>query len=82
MISKESKIFIAGHKGMVGSACWRLYKDLGYSNLIGIDSNDLDLRTQSSVKDFISEKPDLIINAAAKVGGIFANESFPYDFNG
>ena len=81
MISKESKIFIAGHKGMVGSACWRLYKDLGYSNLIGIDSNDLDLRTQSSVKDFISEKkPDLIINAAAKVGGIFANESFPYDF--
>ena len=43
--------------------------------------NDLDPRTQSSVKDFISEKkPDLIINAAAKVGGIFANESFPYDF--
>ena len=81
MISKESKIFIAGHKGMVGSACWRLYKDLGYSNLIGIDSNNLDLRTQSSVKDFISEKkPDLIINAAAKVGGILANESFPYDF--
>ena len=81
MISKESKIFIAGHNGMVGSACWRLYKDLGYSNLIGIDSNNLDLRTQSSVKDFISEKkPDLIINAAAKVGGILANESFPYDF--
>ena len=81
MIKKDSKIFIAGHRGMVGSACWRLLSEKGYSNLIGKNSNELDLRNQTEVDFFLTSlKPDLIIIAAAKVGGILANDSFPYDF--
>ena len=78
---KNSKIYIAGHEGMVGSACWRYLKSKGYSNLIGKSSSELDLRDQSSVDKFISkEKPDIIIDAAARVGGIWANNEYPYDF--
>lgn len=81
MITKNSKIYIAGHNGMVGSACWRTFKEQGYSNLIGKSSKELDLRNQKLVKEFIGdEKPDLIINAAARVGGIVANNSYPYEF--
>lgn len=77
----NSKIYIAGHKGMVGSACWRILSQSGYSNLIGQTSKELDLRHQQSVSSFISEnKPDIIIDAAAKVGGIWANDSYPYQF--
>lgn len=81
MISKESKIYIAGHKGMVGSACWRALENSGYSNLLGKSSKELDLRNQSEVKDFLAEeKPLAIIDAAAKVGGILANDAHPYEF--
>jgi len=81
MIGKESKIYIAGHLGMVGSACWRALDNAGYKNLIGRSSKELDLRNQKEVKDFIkSEKPYAIINAAAKVGGILANDTYPYEF--
>ena len=77
----DSKIYIAGHNGMVGSAIWRTLSAKGYSNLIGASSKELDLRNQQSVTDFISkEKPDVIIDAAAKVGGILANNNFPYQF--
>ncbi len=77
----NSKIYIAGHNGMVGSAIWRTLSAKGYSNLIGASSKELDLRNQQSVTDFISkEKPDVIIDAAAKVGGILANNNFPYQF--
>lgn len=80
-ISKASKIYIAGHNGMVGSALWRLFTARGYFNLIGKDSNDLDLRDSNATELFISkEKPDVIINAAAKVGGILANDQYPYEF--
>jgi len=80
-ITKESKIYIAGHNGMVGSACWRVLEARGYKNLIGLSSKELDLREQQAVYDFIErEKPDAIIDAAAKVGGILANSSFPYAF--
>ena len=80
-ISKTSKIYIAGHNGMVGSALWRLFKTKGYFNLIGKDSNDLDLRDSINTDLFIrKERPDVIINAAAKVGGIFANDRYPYEF--
>ena len=80
-ISKTSKIYIAGHNGMVGSALWRLFKTKGYFNLIGKDSNDLDLRDSINTDLFIrKERPDVIINAAAKVGGIFANDQYPYEF--
>ena len=80
-LSKSSKIYIAGHRGMVGSACWRVLEKLGYSNLIGRTSKELDLRNQSQVYDFLTNsKPDVIIDAAAKVGGILANKDYPYQF--
>lgn len=81
MIDKNSKIYIAGHNGMVGSACWRIFSDAGYSNLIGASSKELDLRNQNGVESFISKhKPKVIVNAAAKVGGILANNEYPYEF--
>ena len=81
MINKSHKIYIAGHRGMVGSACWRALEAKGYTNIIGKTSKELDLRDQKAVEDFIkSEKPAAIIDAAAKVGGILANDSYPYEF--
>lgn len=81
MIDKNLKIYIAGHKGMVGSAIWRTLNAKGYTNLIGASSKELDLRNQKAVADFIQKiKPDVIIDAAAKVGGILANINFPYQF--
>ena len=81
MISKSSKIYIAGHRGMVGSAIWRTLTQKGYTNLIGQTSQELDLRNQQAVKDFYAaQKPDVVIDAAARVGGILANNNFPYQF--
>ena len=81
MINKNSKIYIAGHKGMVGSACVRLLKSKGYRNLIFKTSSELDLKNQSDVLEFFKEhKPEAVIIAAAKVGGIYANDSYGYDF--
>lgn len=81
MISKQSKIYIAGHNGMVGSAIWRQLEEQGYQNLIGRSSKELDLRDQNAVMSFLKdEKPHVIIDAAAKVGGILANNNFPYQF--
>jgi len=81
MIDKNTKIYIAGHRGMVGAAIWRLLEKSGYLHLVGKTSKELDLRSQSAVYDFIeAEKPEIIIDAAAKVGGILANNSYPYQF--
>ena len=81
MITKKTKIYIAGHRGMVGSAIWRALKAKGYFNLIGKTSGELDLRNQNAVDDFYSlEKPEVVIDAAAKVGGILANNNYPYQF--
>jgi GDP-L-fucose synthase len=75
------KIYIAGHRGMVGSAVWRALEKKGYSNLIGRTSKELDLKNQQAVLDFLQkEKPVAIIDAAARVGGILANNDFPYQF--
>jgi GDP-L-fucose synthase len=80
-MNKSSKIFIAGHRGMVGSAIWRQLEKEGYKNLIGRSSKELDLRNQNVVKCFFeSEKPDVVIDAAARVGGILANSTYPYQF--
>ena len=80
-LDKTAKIYIAGHRGMVGSAVWRALEKKGYSNLIGQSSQELDLRNQEAVRTFIAgEKPDAIIDAAAKVGGILANKDYPYQF--
>jgi GDP-L-fucose synthase len=66
---------------MVGSACWRALVAEGYNNLVGKTSKELDLRNQKDVEEFIkSEKPVAIIDAAAKVGGILANDTYPYEF--
>lgn len=81
MISKTSKIYIAGHRGMVGSAVWRFLEEKGYVNLIGRTSKELDLRNQKEVLAFYKkEQPNIVIDAAAKVGGILANNDFPYQF--
>ena len=81
MNRKSLKIYVAGHQGMVGSACWKILKSAGFSNLIGKNSRQLDLRNQALVDEFIlNEKPDIIIDAAAKVGGILANSLEPYQF--
>ncbi|WP_179374560.1 GDP-L-fucose synthase family protein [Winogradskyella wichelsiae] len=80
-MTKTSKIYIAGHRGMVGSAIWRALTAQGYTHLIGRTSAKLDLRNQQAVNAFVAEeKPDIIIDAAAKVGGILANNNFPYPF--
>ena len=81
MIKKSDKIYIAGHRGMVGSACWRALQAEGYTNLVGKTSKELDLRDQMAVEEFIrTENPVAIIDAAAKVGGILANDTYPYEF--
>lgn len=80
-MNKDTKIYIAGHRGMVGSAIWSALESKGYTNLIGASSKDLDLRNQQAVKDFFAtKKPDVVIDAAAKVGGILANNNYPYQF--
>ena len=80
-ITLDSKIFIAGHNGMVGSACWRALKSKGYKSIIGFSSKELDLRDQRAVFNMLErEKPEAIIDAAAKVGGILANSTYPYEF--
>ena len=80
-MNKKSKIYIAGHRGMVGSAVWRALEQKGYTNLLGKTSSELDLRKQQAVNDFYNqEKPEVVIDAAAKVGGILANNDFPYPF--
>ena len=78
---KSKKIYIAGHNGMVGSAIHRKLIENGYSNLIYKSRNELDLKDQNSVNQFLSnEKPDFIFIAAAKVGGILANNNNKADF--
>ena len=80
-MKKTTKIYIAGHNGMVGSAIKRTLIAKGYKNSIGASSKDLDLKNQQAVKDFIAkEKPEVIIDAAARVGGILANSHYPYQF--
>lgn len=80
-ITLDSKIYIAGHNGMVGSACWRALKAKGYKSIIGFSSQELDLRDQRAVFNMLEkEKPEAIIDSAAKVGGILANSNYPYEF--
>lgn len=80
-MTTDIKIYIAGHKGMVGSAIWRTLSAKGYTRLIGVGSDVLDLRNQKDVTTFIAkERPTVIIDAAARVGGILANMNSPYTF--
>ena len=80
-MNNTNKIYIAGHKGLVGSAILRLLQKEGYTNLIYKTRNELDLTDQASVTAFFKqEKPDYVFLAAAKVGGIYANNTYPADF--
>src|SRR5688572_2676061 len=77
----QDKIYIAGHRGMVGSAIYRRLKKEGFENFVFITSDELDLRDQHAVADFFAkEKPDYVFLAAAKVGGIFANNIYRAEF--
>lgn len=81
MISKTDKIYIAGHRGLVGSAIWNNLKQRGYNNLIGKTHEELDLTDQNAVKEFFDkEQPDAVVLAAAFVGGIMANSLYRADF--
>jgi len=81
MISFNSKIYIAGHKGLVGSAIFRKLKKKGYKKILTVDKSKLDLTNQSKVYNFLKkEKPKFIFIAAAKVGGIYSNNKYPAEF--
>jgi GDP-L-fucose synthase len=80
-MEKQSKIYVAGHRGLVGSAIVRNLKEKGYTNIIGKTHLELDLKDQNSVRKFFEEeKPEYVFLAAAKVGGINANNTCPADF--
>lgn len=80
-MKKEDKIFVAGHRGLVGSALVRRLRSQGYDNLVLRARSELNLLNQSEVEDFFcKEKPDIVILAAAKVGGIHANNTYPAEF--
>ena len=81
MLENSSKIYIAGHKGLVGSAIWNNLNARGYTNLIGCSHHELDLTDQQAVENFFAkEKPDAVVLAAAFVGGIMANSLYRADF--
>ncbi|MFQ5644636.1 MAG: GDP-L-fucose synthase family protein [Thiogranum sp.] len=80
-MNKQDKIYVAGHRGLVGSAIVRRLRAEGFGNLVFRTSKELDLREQQAVRDFFAaEKPDYVILAAAKVGGIMANDTYPAEF--
>ena len=81
MINKNSKIYVAGHNGLIGSAILRKLKDKGYSNIIYRSKKQLDLKSQAKVLNFLKkQKPNFIFIAAAKVGGIYANNKYKAEF--
>jgi GDP-L-fucose synthase len=80
-MEKEAKIYVAGHRGLVGSAIVRKLGEQGFGNLVTRTSRELDLCEQAAVRDFFAaERPDYVFLAAARVGGILANDSYPADF--
>ncbi len=77
----NKRVYIAGHRGLVGSALWRHFDGQGFTNLLGRASSELDLRDQLAVEQFFDEqRPEVVIMAAAKVGGIMANKTYPAEF--
>ena len=80
-MDKNAKIYVAGHRGLVGSAILRLLQEKGYTNTISRSHHELDLTDQRAVKDFLeTERPEFVFLAAAKVGGIHANNTYPAEF--
>jgi GDP-L-fucose synthase len=80
-IARSARVFVAGHRGLVGSAVWRHLSEQGFTNLIGVSSRELDLRNRDAVFDFFdSTRPEVVVDAAARVGGIHANNTYPAEF--
>ena len=80
-LDSDAVVYVAGHRGMVGSAIWRALEARGFSRLVGASSSELDLRDRRAVADFMAEhRPAYVVLAAAKVGGILANNTYPHDF--
>ena len=81
LIKRNDKIFIAGHNGMVGSGIVRALKQFGYKNILIVNRKEVDLTDINAVSNwFLENKPTVVISAAARVGGIYANNNYPYDF--
>jgi len=81
LIDLDDKIFLAGHNGMVGSSILKLLRDKGFNNILTLPKSELDLSDRINVETLLkSESPKMVIIAAAKVGGIHANNSFPAEF--
>jgi GDP-L-fucose synthase len=81
MLRKDARIYVAGHRGLVGSALVRVLRSRGYPSIIGRTHAELDLKNQQGVRDFFeAERPDVVCLAAAKVGGILANNTYPAEF--
>src|SRR4051794_9367507 len=79
----DAAVYVAGHRGLVGSAVWRHLQGQGFSNLLGASSSELDLRDQTGTRAFFeAHRPEVVVLAAAKVGGILANDTYPADFLG
>ena len=80
-LDREATVYVAGHRGLVGSAIWRRLEAEGFTNLVGVPSSELDLKDREKVFAFMAEhKPRYVVLAAAKVGGIMANNTYPHDF--
>jgi GDP-L-fucose synthase len=81
MITPDARVYVAGHRGMVGSAAWRALEAAGYSDLVGWSSAEVDLTDRDAAMDAVrAAKPDVVVVAAAKVGGIMANSTYPVEF--
>ena len=81
MLSPDARVYVAGHRGMVGSAVWRALEAGGFTDLVGWSSSEVDLTDRDAAMDAIgSARPDVVIDAAARVGGIGANSTFPVEF--
>ena len=81
MLSSDARVYVAGHRGMVGSAIWRALQAQGFTNLIGWSSAEVDLTDRDAAMDAITTaQPDVVIDAAARVGGIMANATYPVEF--
>jgi GDP-L-fucose synthase len=80
-IDRHAKVYIAGHRGLVGSAIWRHLEVQGFTALVGVTSSEVDLRDREATSAFFArEEPDVVIDAAGRVGGILANSTYPADF--
>lgn len=80
-VDRQARVYVAGHRGLVGSALWRHLEAAGFTDLVGATSAELDLRDRPAVSAFVRERrPRILIDAAARVGGIVANDTYPADF--